>query len=226
MIPSLINLFASIVRFDALQKQKSSDYVSHSLPVLDVLPSLFVEFANKSRVSSGFRLLKRCLRHALDPKCIPLDNTKAYLFETDTDSELGMVLSNSIPASMKDSYYNSTIAFTATKLLSTKCNCPAGGHNANSRVVCVHNLPLMYQMVLLLDDGLAEHFLVEVCIKDLLDSIYATGTQRSKKKLTTPSVKLLRPIRDVNFGSDYYEIYTSMKAVGYDPANSECTGYL
>ena len=205
---------------------------------------------------------------------------------------------------MKDAEYASKMAFTLKQIISTQCNCPAGGCN-HKRVVCIHNLPILYQMVMLLDDGLAEHFLVELTsrwhpdldnmiensgktqtvrrdisilmqtagvkttalqhandkltIKAMLDEIYATGTQRSKRIPTPPSIKELRPISDVDFSStvskakkrkldkerstddhndaqqqqsthnneppDYYEIYTSMKAIGFDPASNEYPGF-
>ena len=54
------------------------------------------------------------------------------------------------------------MAVTSKKIIATRCQCHAGGEK-EERVVCVHNLPLLYQLTLLLDDGLAEHLLVELC---------------------------------------------------------------
>ena len=71
------------------------------------MPTMFLDFANGCRESAGFRLLKRCLRHSLDPKAFPLMETKACLFVNDEDKEVGLVLENKVPASMKDAEYNS-----------------------------------------------------------------------------------------------------------------------
>ena len=60
MIAPIIGLFASIVRFDGTNSAAQKE-IGYHLPVLDVLPSIFIDLANKSRVSSGFHLLKCCL---------------------------------------------------------------------------------------------------------------------------------------------------------------------
>ena len=198
-----------------------------------------MEFANGSRAGNGtgFWLLKRCLRHALDPRSLPLMDQKACLFLHEKDGEMGMLLRNKISVSMKEVEYESSIAFTSKDIIATSCQCPAGGVD-NERAVCVHNLPVMYQLVMLLDDVLAEHILVELCsrwnsdiedcvkkdgkddqlrndievlmqqsgqsaerikeakekqtIAEMLDTSYATSTQRSKKILPPPDVKKLR----------------------------------
>ena len=141
---------------------RKKKYTSYDSPVYDVMPSIFVEFANGSRTSSGFCLLKRCLRHSFDPKARSIMNTNATLFLHEEDGEMGIVLENAIPASMKDDKYDVVLAFTSKDLVATKCQCHAGGDN-EERVVCVHALPLLFQLTMLLDDGLAEHLLVELC---------------------------------------------------------------
>ena len=79
------------------------------------------------------------------------------------DGEMVLVLNNKISASMKDNMYNATVAFSNSSIIAASCDCVAGGGcNANERVVCVHILPLIYQLTLLLDDGLAEHLLIEL----------------------------------------------------------------
>ena len=98
MIAPVISLFASFVRHND-DKEIYTDYNS---PVYDVMPSLFIDFANGSRAGSGFRLLKRCLRHALDPKAFPLMENDACLFINEEDGEMGLVLNNKVGESMKD----------------------------------------------------------------------------------------------------------------------------
>ena len=157
-VAAIINLMANVVRY----KSNQQIYTSYNSPVYDVLPSIFLEFANGSRASSGYSLLKRCLRHSFDPKAMPIMEQKASLFIHNKDGEMGMVLENKIPASMKDVEYDVSLAFTSKDLLATRCECQAGGEKSE-RVVCVHALPVLYQLTMLLDDGLAEHLLVELC---------------------------------------------------------------
>ena len=92
LVEPVINLLAATVRYDENRKQ----YTDFNSNVYDVMPDIFVEFANSSRVSAGFRLLKRCLRHALDPKTHPLMEQSASFFIHDKDGELGLVLKNKI----------------------------------------------------------------------------------------------------------------------------------
>ena len=155
---TVVNLLASIVKYG----DKKDKYTEFDSPVYDVLPQIYIEFANKSRDSAGFRLLKRCLRHAFDPKSHPLMEHKAMIFRNKKDGEIGLSLTNKIAASMKDAEYEVRVAFTKNDLLATKCECKAGGDEMQ-RVVCVHTLPVIYQLTMLLDDGLSEHLLVENC---------------------------------------------------------------
>ena len=61
-----------------------------------------------------------------------------------------------------DMFYASSVAVTQNSLAATSCTCKAGSHGLD-RGVCVHNLPLIFQLILLLVDGLANHNLVELC---------------------------------------------------------------
>ena len=114
---------------------------------------------------------------------------KASLFVHEKDKEIGLVLENTIPASMKDSEYKVKLAFTKDELLASKCQCHAGGDN-NQRVVCVHTLPVIYQLTMLLDDGLAEHLLIELCSRwdsELESLVETNGSLEQMKK----DIKLL-----------------------------------
>lgn len=107
-------------------------------------------------------LLKRCLCHSFDPKCPPLMETTATTFIRNKEDNVGLVLNNKITASMKDVEYEVSTTFTKNDLLATKYGCHADSHD-KERVLCVHTLPLIYQLIMFLDDGLAEHILVELC---------------------------------------------------------------
>ena len=110
-------------------------------------------------VDSGYRLLMRCIRHAFDSRTQSLNNQIATLIWH--QGEVGIHLSSSIPASMKNSVYCSEIAVTPTKLLCCKCSCHCGGQG-KERILCVHNLPLLFLLTSLLFDGLAENMLCDL----------------------------------------------------------------
>ena len=96
----------------------------------------------------------------MDPRCPALDNRTAKIFKT-CNGSIGIYLENNIPASMKACQYEPTVAFTSEGLLSCTCTCKCGGDH-DDRIVCVHILPLIFQLAILLVDGLAENILLEL----------------------------------------------------------------
>lgn len=71
----ILELFASLVRFES---GKKTEWIKDPA-IYDSLPSLFINFASKSRVDSGYRLLMRCVRHSFDSRTPPLDDKTAML---------------------------------------------------------------------------------------------------------------------------------------------------
>ena len=63
-IPRTLKLFAELVKFE--NGKKTEWKKDHS--IYEALPSMFIRFANNSRIDSGFRLLMRCVQHAFDIK--------------------------------------------------------------------------------------------------------------------------------------------------------------
>ena len=51
---------------------------------------------------------------------------------------------------------------TTNDLVCYKCSCNIGS-TGNERVVCVHILPVLYLLSMLLSGGLAQHILIELC---------------------------------------------------------------
>lgn len=88
--------------------------------------------------------------------------TTTSLFLRNRTDDVGLVVNNKIVASMKDSEYDVTNAFTKKDLIACKCDCHAVGHD-KERVICVHTLPSIYLLPMLLDGSLSEHLLVELC---------------------------------------------------------------
>jgi len=74
-VPGIIGFFSSLVRFDT---KKRTDHVKDSV-VYDAIPEMFIEFARKSRVDHGFRLLSRMVHHAFDSRITPMEQCYAKL---------------------------------------------------------------------------------------------------------------------------------------------------
>jgi hypothetical protein len=109
-IPGILELFGALTIFEpgevtGWKCQKS---------VYTALPAVIIKFASDCHADSGYRLLMRCICHALDSRTKPLDNKIARLI--DHHGEIGIHLSSEIPASMKASVYHSKIVVTPTKI--------------------------------------------------------------------------------------------------------------
>ena len=61
-----------------------------------------------------------------------------------------------------DTFYASNVAVTDNDLCATSCTCKAGSQGLQ-KGFCVLILPLIFQLVVLLIDGLGNHILVELC---------------------------------------------------------------
>eukprot|EP00956_Cyclotella_meneghiniana_P042479 scaffold248489_cov87-Cyclotella_meneghiniana.AAC.1 len=93
-------------------------------PVFAAIPKMFIDFATECRVDIGYRMLRRCLRHAFDSKTESLDNkiAKLLLYE----GEIAIMISTPIPASMKKEIYEGCVVLTKDKLLCCECDCKSG----------------------------------------------------------------------------------------------------
>ena len=154
-VPGLLKLFGSMTTFKPGNESRWKNHKS----LYAALPSIIIQFTFDCRVDSGYRLLMRCIRHAFDSRTKSLKNQTPTLITH--QGEVGIHLSSSIPASMKSSVYCSEIAITPTKLLCCKCTCHCGGQG-KERILCVHNLPLLFLLTSLLFDGLAENMLCDL----------------------------------------------------------------
>ena len=97
---------------------------------------MIINFAQNSRIDSGYRILERCVRHGHDPRMQLLFYNTANLIQTE-DGSIGMVIDAKVPASMRSAIYNNTIALTAKDILAVEYNCKSGS-KGDDRVVCVH----------------------------------------------------------------------------------------
>lgn len=92
-----------------------------------------------------------------------------------------MMLNHHMAPSMKKRAYSVQVAFTKKELLCCSCNCQAGSKGLD-RGVCVHVLPVILLLSILLMEGLAQNLLVELSNRwtDSLDSAYDS---ESKNKI-------------------------------------------
>ncbi len=151
----VLDLMSALINFDDLpiqnEKKSTTERIDYS-----VIPTLLIYFAEGSRLHTGFRLVKRTIRHAMDPTAPPILNARGYL--SMYENEVAMTIIHHVKASMKSDVYAVQVSCTKTQLVGCTCTCKAGASGAE-RVVCVHILPVLYSVTQLLFDGLAGHFL-------------------------------------------------------------------
>jgi hypothetical protein len=129
----------------------------------DVIPPIIRNFAEGSRVEDGNRLCQRTLRHATDPRHTDIRLCNGYVIEEedqDKDNNIGLVLKHNIKASMKNDTYKVELAFTCNDMISCSCTCRCGSIGIE-KVLCVHILPVLFQIGQLMFMGMSEHILVE-----------------------------------------------------------------
>jgi hypothetical protein len=72
-----------------------------------------------------------------------------------------LLIEHTVKASMKQIEYNVVVCFSENTVVACSCDCQAGCYE-DGRVLCVHILPVIYQLTFLLFDGLADNILVEL----------------------------------------------------------------
>lgn len=158
-IPAILDLFASFVAFGS-DDTKHTNWQNDGA-VYSAMPKMFLDFAKECRLNLGYRLLRRCIRHAMDTRTESLDNKVAQLVLYN-DGELGIQLSTPVPASMKKDVYDGTTVVTKDKLLCSECECKSGSKEED-KVACVHTMVRPFLLTILLQEDLAENMLLELC---------------------------------------------------------------
>jgi hypothetical protein len=105
------------------------------------------------------------------------------------DGEMGFMIMHQVRASMKSSLYDVMVSFTRKGIIACSCTCKAGSQGVE-RVVCVHILPVIFQMTLLMHDGLANHCLYELATEwhASMDNAFSHDTQSKMVE----SIKLIQ----------------------------------
>ena len=158
LIPRVLKLFAGITTFVSTDEKHTN--WKKDAAIYDSLPKLLIDFSGKSCTDSGYRLWKRCVRHALDSKCPSLEDKTVTLILYGED--IGLRIHSDIPASMrKGVVYKPGVTFTETDVFCCQYTCHCGSQEYE-RAVCVHNFPLIFIFLLLLMNALAENVLLEL----------------------------------------------------------------
>ena len=169
-VPRILKLLSNCVTFDPTVK-----YTKFDSPVYGVIPVIVTEIANKSRRDSGYRLCCRCVRHATDTKFYPKQISDIRVIEITNNGkkEICYEWSCQIPASMKQTIYNTKVCITCDgKLYCCQCDCKAGGgkeaydlmQDSERNMVCVHVCPAIMKLTMLLCDYLAEDICFEIAV--------------------------------------------------------------
>jgi hypothetical protein len=153
----ILNIMAGMVELYTKDEIKDLDFRDTKL--YTVVPKMYVEFAQRSRVHGGYRLLKRAVRHAMDPATPGILDTNGRVVYY--NNQVSLQFSQVIRASMKKDKYKVKVTFNNSGIVCCGCDCKAGGYN-NDKIICVHILPVLLQYTILLFDGLAEHVLYEM----------------------------------------------------------------
>ena len=163
IVPSVIDLLSTFVCYDRddslITHLNESDVGKYA----DTMPTYLLNFAFESRINSGYRLLDRCARHAMDPKTPSLKDCEIEIRQLQ-NGDVVFVIETDVYASMKKASYQVKVAVSKDKLLACQCNCKAGGQG-RERVVCVHVLPVLLLMTIAICKSFGLHFLIELGVR-------------------------------------------------------------
>ena len=179
MLLKVLNLFDTMVEY-----QQNIKFTSFDHRLYQVLPTYFIYMANGSRLHSGFRLIKRCASHAMDSNTRYLIETSAQLLLIKS-REVAILINNDIPVSMKSKVYKYFALLSASDLIACKYDYQYRSFGPEA-VTCIHILPLIFKLTLLLVEGLAQNLLLKLCarIDSLVENTLSSDTVKEIKKVS------------------------------------------
>jgi SWIM zinc finger len=127
-----------------------------------VIPPIIRKFADGSRLSQGCRLCHRTVRHGMDPQQTNIRLCVGNIIEDEDkqNGSVGLHLQHQVKASMKNDAYQVQLAFSTSDLIACRCTCRAGSMGTE-KIVCVHILPVLFQIGQLMFQGMSEQILIE-----------------------------------------------------------------
>jgi hypothetical protein len=103
--------------------------------------------------------LKRAIRHTVDPRTPDIRYSTSQTIEV--QGEIGLLVHTQVKATMRNATYDVKVAFTKNNLVACSCTCQAGSMG-EERIVCVHILPILFQLTQLTYFGMGQHILIEI----------------------------------------------------------------
>jgi hypothetical protein len=159
-IIKLIKMMALLVKMYDKEKDGTIRNKEYMQNTYKLVPSSIVRFAEDSRVKGGGgHLVDRCIRHSTDQETPDLMEATGHVVEYQDEPRL--LLNHIVRSSMKQDEYKVSVCFSEETIVSCSCDCRVGSIGTG-RVLCVHVLPVIYQMTLLLFDGLADNLLITI----------------------------------------------------------------
>ena len=123
-------------------------------------PDLFVAMAGGCRQHSGYRLLSRGWRGAMDGDAPSLFDADCF-FARNSDGQICLGIKGQVRASYKDELYDTDVAITENAMYACRCSCKVGCTGTN-RHSCVHPFAKSMQLPIVMFDGFADSLLVEL----------------------------------------------------------------
>jgi hypothetical protein len=218
-IVGVLQIICELVNIDTSNNTNTQDIIERTY---SVIPTFIINIAKRSRFDSGgYRLLKQCIRNAMDSFAI--DVRQAMVSVVNVNSDVGLLMKHKVRASMKNEVYDVTVAFTKGTIIACRCTCKCGSQDTE-RILCILHvvLPVLYQVTLFIFYGLGEHVLVELAT--YISSL--NGNDLSEENID--DLQLLIPqlvfasskVSVTNYGDDFgYTLIRSMLnnfAVGTD----------
>jgi hypothetical protein len=188
-IVGFISLMSSLTHF----KEQGT---REKLSAKHVVPENVVQMGLGSRVAGGLnesiRILKRPIRHTLDPLTPRVDKATFNLGYFEGKHCL-IVTEHKVKASMRNDEYSVECAFTENDLIATTCQCKAGCENTGKeRVLCTHGLVPCVQLSQLLFDFLANDLLCNLRIRVVSDEDAFNGMELSNDERKNLKISLER----------------------------------
>jgi hypothetical protein len=178
IISSLVDIFSETEETEEYQK---STY--------RLVPAMIVRFSQLARVHSGFRLVRLCLCHAVDPQTVGILNTSGHV--SLHNHKPCLLVHHRIRASMRQITYDISVAFDDEEIIACTCGCKSGGEG-QQKIVCVHILPVIYEITLLLFDGLADNIVCEISHAwKNISSNNATINEEERKKIKSNLITII-----------------------------------
>jgi hypothetical protein len=152
-----LQIMTTMAQLVSMYDEKRNNYTDNTYKLV---PTSIIRFAQGSRdgKDAGFRLVDRCIHNSADSQTSDINNAIFHVVEN--NDKMYFLIHHEVRASFKQNEYITKICFNHEELLACSCGCRAGCEG-DGRVICVHVLPLIYQITHLLFDGLADSILVE-----------------------------------------------------------------